>query len=206
MKTVIVRITVEWIQSRSIALDRLLGAVGVAVPRIQGAHAEARGAGDGEVLELGNRVTDGGIFLRVASRSTGAAGAAGRRHSCLAVLAVIISWTSIRALGKQLRVHAGLYSDHELVRSGPYRIVRHPIYAGMLAMYLATALIRSAWPMALIGLAIFIAGTEIRVRIEDGLLASRFGKQFAEYKASVPAYIPFCALKREPPYFSVSMK
>jgi protein-S-isoprenylcysteine O-methyltransferase Ste14 len=106
-------------------------------------------------------------------------------------LAVLVSWTSIRALGKQLRVHAGLYRDHELVRSGPYSIVRHPIYAGMLAMYLATALIRPAWPVGLIGLAIFIVGTEIRVRIEDGLLASRFGQQFAEYKASVPAYIPF---------------
>ena len=106
-------------------------------------------------------------------------------------LAVLISWTSIRALGKQLRVHAGLYSDHELVRSGPYSIVRHPIYAGMLAMYLATALVRAAWPVGVIGLAIFIVGTEIRVRIEDGLLATRFGQQFAEYKASVPAYIPF---------------
>jgi protein-S-isoprenylcysteine O-methyltransferase Ste14 len=109
----------------------------------------------------------------------------------LGCLAVVISWTSIRALGKQLRVQAGLYSDHELIRRGPYAIVRHPIYAGMLAMYLATALVRGRWLTSLIGLAIIIAGTEIRVRIEDALLASRFGKMFAEYKASVPAYIPF---------------
>jgi protein-S-isoprenylcysteine O-methyltransferase Ste14 len=109
----------------------------------------------------------------------------------LGVLAVVISWTSIRALGKQLRINAGLYRDHELVRSGPYRIVRHPIYAGMLVMYLATALIRSSWPLALIGLAIFVVGTEIRVRIEDGLLASRFGQQFEHFKASTPAYLPF---------------
>jgi protein-S-isoprenylcysteine O-methyltransferase Ste14 len=109
----------------------------------------------------------------------------------IALLAVLISWASIRALGKQLRVQAGLYSDHELIRNGPYQIVRHPIYAGMLAMYVATALVRGTWLFALIGLAIFLVGTEIRVRIEDGLLASRFGKQFAEYQASVPAYIPF---------------
>ena len=36
-----------------------------------------------------------------------------------------------------------------------------------------------------------IAGTEIRVRIEDRLLAERFGGQFREYQRSVPAYIPF---------------
>ena len=108
----------------------------------------------------------------------------------LAAIAVAFSWTGVHNLGKQLRVQAGLYSDHELIRSGPYRIVRHPIYAGMLLMYLATALIRSSWPLMLAGLVIFIAGTEIRVRIEDRLLASRFGKEFEVYKAAVPAYLP----------------
>ena len=120
----------------------------------------------------------------------------------LASIAVVLSWTGIRSLGKQLRIHAGLYSDHELIRSGPYRIVRHPIYAGMLLMYLATALIMSIWPVFLAGLVLFIAGTEIRVRIEDRLLASRFGKEFERYKAEVPAYLPV----RPWIHLSVSMK
>jgi protein-S-isoprenylcysteine O-methyltransferase Ste14 len=117
-----------------------------------------------------------------------AAVAAGVAFICLAVL---LSYMSVHSLGKQLRVHAGLYPDHELVRGGPYSVMRHPIYAGMLAMYLATALMRGSWPLAAIGLIIFIVGTEIRVHIEDGLLASRFGEQFTEYKASTPAYVPF---------------
>jgi protein-S-isoprenylcysteine O-methyltransferase Ste14 len=106
-------------------------------------------------------------------------------------LAVVLSWTSVRSLGKQLRIHAGLYPDHQLVCSGPYRIVRHPIYAGMLALYLAVASLWTPWPLAAAGLVLFILGTEIRVRIEDRLLASRFGQKFAQYKASTPAYIPF---------------
>jgi protein-S-isoprenylcysteine O-methyltransferase Ste14 len=40
-------------------------------------------------------------------------------------------------------------------------------------------------------LLLFIMGTEIRVRIEESLLASHFGEEFKEYKRSVPAYIPF---------------
>ena len=108
----------------------------------------------------------------------------------LAGLAVGFSWTGVRSLGKQLRVHAGLYSDHELIRTGPYQIVRHPIYLGMLLMYLSTALIMSIWPVMLVGLVIFITGTEIRVRIEDRLLASRFGEEFESYRRAVPAYIP----------------
>jgi protein-S-isoprenylcysteine O-methyltransferase Ste14 len=107
------------------------------------------------------------------------------------ILAVALSWSGVHSLGKQLRVQAGLYADHELIRSGPYRIVRHPIYAGMLAMYLATALIRSPWIPAAIGFVLMIAGTEIRVHIEDGLLASRFGERFRQFKASTPAYVPF---------------
>jgi len=40
-------------------------------------------------------------------------------------------------------------------------------------------------------LALFISGTEIRVRCEDGLLGSRFGAEFEAYREAVPAYIPF---------------
>ena len=109
----------------------------------------------------------------------------------LAVIALILAWTAVPHLGKQFRVHAGLYVDHELVRSGPYRVVRHPIYAALLAMFLSTSLLLAPWLGILGSLAIFIIGTEIRVRSEDKLLASRFGQQFADYKRNVRAYVPF---------------
>ncbi len=108
-----------------------------------------------------------------------------------AVAGVLLGWTAVPHLGKQFRVHAGLYHDHELVRTGPYAVVRHPIYASLLAMLLCTMVLLTSWPRAVVSLAIFIAGTEIRVRCEDGLLGSRFGEQFAEYRNKVPAYIPF---------------
>ena len=108
----------------------------------------------------------------------------------LAVPAVILSWTAIRSLGKQLRVQAGLYSDHELIRRGPYRIVRHPIYLGMLLMFLATMAIMTLWQLMLPALVLFLAGTEIRVRLEDRLLRSRFGAEFEAYRDAVPAYLP----------------
>jgi protein-S-isoprenylcysteine O-methyltransferase Ste14 len=106
------------------------------------------------------------------------------------VLACILSWSSTRSLGRQWRVDAGLNADHELVRAGPYRYVRHPIYASMLCVFLGTALMITSLVLFLPALVFFIAGSEIRVRIEDGLLASRFGEQFSQYKKSVPAYFP----------------
>jgi protein-S-isoprenylcysteine O-methyltransferase Ste14 len=108
----------------------------------------------------------------------------------VAPLSTRLVWRAVGHLGKQWRIQAWLYADHELIRSGPYRFVRHPIYASMLGMFLATGFIMAWWPVLLSGAVFFLIGTEIRVRAEDGLLRSRFGKEFERYKDSVPAYIP----------------
>ena len=106
-------------------------------------------------------------------------------------LAATLSWTARRALGKQWRIEAGLNADHELITSGPYRILRHPIYTSMFCTLLGTGvLITPSW-LLLISIAIFIAGTEIRVHVEDDLLSSHFGGRFEDYKQNVRAYIPF---------------
>jgi len=108
-----------------------------------------------------------------------------------AVLAALLSWTSVRHLGRQFRVRAGLYEDHELVRTGPYAIVRHPIYASLLAALICTLILLTPWQWALVSLALFVAGTEIRVHSEERLLESRFQEAFREYRKKVPAYVPF---------------
>jgi protein-S-isoprenylcysteine O-methyltransferase Ste14 len=106
-------------------------------------------------------------------------------------IAAVLAWTSVRHLGRQFRVNAGLYEDHELVTSGPYAIVRHPIYTSLLAMLACSLFVLTPWPWAVLSLVLFVAGTEIRVYTEDGLLASRFGERFFEYRRRVRAYVPF---------------
>ena len=106
------------------------------------------------------------------------------------LLAVLLSWTAARALGRQWRIEAGLNPDHELVTSGPYRVVRHPIYTSMLCVLLGTGVIVTPWWLLLLSFLVFILGTEIRVRIEERLLTSRFGDRFREYQHNVPAYLP----------------
>jgi protein-S-isoprenylcysteine O-methyltransferase Ste14 len=109
----------------------------------------------------------------------------------LALPAIALAWSAVEHLGRQFRVNAGLYDDHELVRTGAYSLVRHPIYASLFAMLGATLCLLTPWQWAFLSIAVFIAGTEIRVRAEDRLLASRFGAQFTAYRREVPAYIPF---------------
>ena len=109
----------------------------------------------------------------------------------LGVLAAVLSWTAVRHLGRQFRLRAGLYDDHELVRTGPYAVVRHPIYASLLSLLLCTLLLLTPWQWWPVSLALFLAGTEIRVRTEDRLLESRFQDTFRTYRRTVPAYLPF---------------
>jgi protein-S-isoprenylcysteine O-methyltransferase Ste14 len=109
----------------------------------------------------------------------------------LGIVAPLLSWSAVRNLGRQFRVNAGLYEDHQLVRSGAYSVVRHPIYCSLLAILGATLCLLTPWQWALLSLALFIAGTEIRVAAEDGLLRQRFGQDFEQYRRHVKAYIPF---------------
>lgn len=80
---------------------------------------------------------------------------------------------------------------HELVQHGVYGIVRHPIYTSMLLVVSGTCLVLAPLYLLPVSLLLYLAGTEIRLRAEEALLAERFGDAFARYRARVPAYIPF---------------
>jgi len=112
---------------------------------------------------------------------------------CVALFAsaIWLSWTSSNALGHHLRIDAALGPEHQLVRSGPYGLVRNPIYTSMLLVMCAIAIVVTPWQLFISSLVLFVIGTEIRVRTEETLLAARFGEEFQQYKKSVPAYIPF---------------
>jgi protein-S-isoprenylcysteine O-methyltransferase Ste14 len=104
---------------------------------------------------------------------------------------VALAWMATRHLDKQWRFEAALSEDHELITTGPYRWMRHPIYGSMLGMLIEAGLAKSWWPLLVAGMVFFAIGTEIRVHAEEGLLAARFGETYARYKAGTKAYIPF---------------
>jgi len=108
----------------------------------------------------------------------------------LGPVSVALAWFATRHLGKQWRFQAALSADHELVQTGPYRFVRHPIYASMLGMLLAVGLVWTWWPRFIAAIIVFVAGTEVRVRAEDRLLEERFQDAFVAYRSRVRAYIP----------------
>lgn len=104
---------------------------------------------------------------------------------------VALAWMATRHLDKQWRFEAALSEDHELITTGPYRWLRHPIYASLLGILLEAGLAKTWWPLLVAGIVFCIIGTEIRIGAEESLLAARFGQTYARYKARTRAYIPF---------------
>jgi protein-S-isoprenylcysteine O-methyltransferase Ste14 len=97
---------------------------------------------------------------------------------------------AVRTLGKQWSLAARVLEGHNLITTGPYNVVRNPIYAGMFGMLLATGLAISHWIGLLIAVTIFAIGTAVRVRSEEKLLREAFGVEFEAYARKVPAVVP----------------
>ena len=110
--------------------------------------------------------------------------------AALAVFSVWFVVASARTLGRQWSFAARVVEGHRLVTEGPYRIVRHPIYTGMFGMLLATCVATSHWLAAPFAVAVFVAGTLVRVRSEEKLLRETFGDEYETYARRVRAFIP----------------
>jgi protein-S-isoprenylcysteine O-methyltransferase Ste14 len=94
-----------------------------------------------------------------------------------------------RALGRNWSSEVRLAESHQLVRTGVYRRLRHPIYSGVLLMYLGLAL-QSGRLNALAGLALAAAAYWRKIGLEEQLLKERFGSAFEDWRKGSWALIP----------------
>jgi len=115
----------------------------------------------------------------------------------LATVAVALALASdlwcmraIRVLGKQWTYEARVIKGHELITSGPYAVVRNPIYLGMFGLMVSTGLVFTTWWSLVIAVVVFLVGNKIRIRAEERLLRETFGSQFDDYARRVPAFFP----------------
>jgi protein-S-isoprenylcysteine O-methyltransferase Ste14 len=107
-----------------------------------------------------------------------------------AVGAILLAVSSKKHLGKQWALSARIIEGHRLVTDGPFGRVRHPIYAAMGLLLLSTIVGLSSPIGAALSVPLFVVGTVLRVRAEDGLLATTFGRDFDDYRRRVPAIFP----------------
>jgi protein-S-isoprenylcysteine O-methyltransferase Ste14 len=93
-------------------------------------------------------------------------------------------------LGRNWSATVTVKQDHELIRTGPYGVVRHPIYTGLLLALLGTAIAIGEW-RGLIAFASFTVGLLVKIQAEERFMRETFREQYARYRAEVPALIPF---------------
>lgn len=102
---------------------------------------------------------------------------------------LLVLWARA-VLGANWSASVTLKEGHELVERGPYAYVRHPIYSGVLLMFLGTVIIFGTLG-GFLGFPFLFVGCWIKLKQEESLLTEHFGKDYAEYTTRVKALIPY---------------
>jgi protein-S-isoprenylcysteine O-methyltransferase Ste14 len=127
--------------------------------------------GFGKLLALGDWLTWLGVFIMVS-------GVVFRRYA-------------ISILGKFFTATVQIHKDHQLIKVGPYRYIRHPSYLGILILALGNGIALANWISLLICIALPAIGIVQRIKVEENELCHHFGKQYQDYRKSTWHIIPY---------------
>lgn len=108
----------------------------------------------------------------------------------LTVAGMLFSIWARAILGSNWSGRVTIKQDHQLILRGPYALVRHPIYTGMLAALLGTAVVYGA-VRCFVGLVICGIGLWLKSQTEEHFMMQQFGEQYAQYRQRVRALVPF---------------
>ncbi len=107
-----------------------------------------------------------------------------------AVAAGLVFAIAARAyIGRNWSASVTVKSGHELIRTGPYRFVRHPIYTGMLLAFVGTAVVLGD-VRGMVALVLVTWSFLLKIGVEERFMADQFPQEYAGYKARTPALIP----------------
>lgn len=95
-----------------------------------------------------------------------------------------------RVLGGNWSGTVTIKQDHEIIRRGPYRWIRHPIYSGLLVAFLGSAIARPRWAGVLAFVLVFAALWR-KLRVEERWLETSLGTPYAQYRRTSWALVPF---------------
>lgn len=115
--------------------------------------------------------------------------AIGMLADVLALIGLVIAVSARMLLGGNWSARVSLKENHELIQRGPYRVVRHPIYSGLLLMILGTALLAGQMG-GFVALVTCFVGFWLKLRQEEALL-SRHLPGYSEYMRRTKALVPF---------------
>ena len=109
--------------------------------------------------------------------------------SALCAAGVLFAIWARRTIGKDWSAEVQIKEGHELIRSGPYARIRHPIYTGILLATIGTALAIGEY-RGLLAVGMFLTGFIRKARKEESFLAAEFGAAFEEHRRQTGFFLP----------------
>jgi len=111
---------------------------------------------------------------------------------CVALVAIglVFSWWARLHLGRLWSADITAKVDHRVVDSGPYGLVRHPIYTGLLLAVFATMAAKgTVWGVA--GAVVLTIGVVVKAKLEESFLRGELGPAYDDYAKRIPMLVPF---------------
>ncbi len=110
--------------------------------------------------------------------------------AALVAVGLLFTVWARRHLGRNWSGIVTVKQDHELVASGPYALVRHPIYTGLLIAFVGSALARGEW-RGVLAVSIALWALWRKLRLEERWMREQFGERYRAYSRRVAALIPY---------------
>lgn len=104
--------------------------------------------------------------------------------------ALVLAIWARRRLGRNWSARVTTKVDHELIQTGPYKLIRHPIYTAVLGMHIGIAITSGEWH-ALVAVTLVAIAYIRKIRLEEQTLSRAFGEQHATYRQNSWALIPW---------------
>lgn len=108
----------------------------------------------------------------------------------LFIAGLVLRWWAIVTLGRFFTVDVTIEKDHELVERGPFRLVRHPSYTGVLLAFVGFALTLGNWAAWLVVLLPIFVAFHYRMKVEEEALSTALGSRYTEYMKRTKRLVP----------------
>jgi len=110
--------------------------------------------------------------------------------TALICLGFVLRYWSIATLGKYFRTTVEFEEGHRIIQKGPYKLIRHPSYSGMIVFFIGYGLVSQNWVSFLIVIIVPTLALLYRIHIEEEAFTKQFGIEYENYKSKTKKLIP----------------
>jgi protein-S-isoprenylcysteine O-methyltransferase Ste14 len=109
----------------------------------------------------------------------------------LIVAGLVLRQWAIAILGRYFTLTVKIQSEHTIVEQGPYKLIRHPSYSGLLLTLIGVGLALQTWAGVALNVLVFAIVFGYRIYVEEKALNSALGERYASYSRRTKRLIPY---------------